>query len=223
MKKVSIVKPSPVGRTENEPFGIQKKPLDYLQPSYLTPKRMSSYGYQYKLAIETNARSFLNIGSPNSVLKHLLELQNLHVIDLDIDYNTKPDVNAALPHLPFFNKSIEVVMCFQVLEHMPFDMLASSLLELKRVTEKFILLSLPDRTTTKREKIKYQVYKIFKHPFEWDKYKPIPIDPEHFWEIGQGNITESMVLEVIRQNHLNVSSHFRNVLSLYHHFFVIKL
>lgn len=223
MKKVNLVEPAPVGRTENEPLGIQKAALDYLRPSYLTPKRMSSYGYQYKLAVETNAISFLNIGSPNPILKHLLELQNLHVIDLDLDLNTKADVNAALPHLPFSDKSIEVVMCFQVLEHMPFDMLACSLKELKRVAQQFILLSLPDRTISKGERLKYQVYKRFKRPFEWSKYKPLPVDREHFWEIGQFNVTESAILKVISQDHLTVSSHFRNVLYPYHHFFVIKL
>jgi len=72
-------------RTEKKPFEIQKKSIEYYQPKYLKPNRMSSYGYQLKLAMDTNGSTFLNIGSGNEILSFILKKNNKYIIDLDID------------------------------------------------------------------------------------------------------------------------------------------
>jgi len=213
----------PIGRTADKPFGIQHDPYSYFGPHYLSPKRLSSYGYQFKLAMETNSKSFLNVGSANFILKQLLEKQNRSVLDLDIDFLTKPDIIGALPFLPFPDKSLDVVMCFQMLEHLPFNNLGSCIKEIKRIAKEYILLSLPDRTRSKSQIAMYFIYRILKHPLYWRKYQLIPIFKEHFWEIGHSNITEDTLLCVIRKEGLEVVKHFRNPYYSYHHFFVLAV
>jgi ubiquinone/menaquinone biosynthesis C-methylase UbiE len=173
--------------------------------------------------METNSKSFLNVGSANFILKQLLEKQNRSVLDLDIDFLTKPDIIGALPFLPFPDKSLDVVMCFQMLEHLPFNNLGSCIKEIKRIAKEYILLSLPDRTRSKSQIAMYFIYRILKHPLYWRKYQLIPIFKEHFWEIGHSNITEDTLLCVIRKEGLEVVKHFRNPYYSYHHFFVLAV
>jgi hypothetical protein len=211
----------PINRTAGKPFGIQRDPYSYFGTDYLSPERLSSYGYQFRLAIETNSRSFLNVGSANLILKQLLEKQNRRVLDLDLDFLTKPDIIGALPFLPFPDKSIDVVMCFQMLEHLPFNILGSCMKEIKRIAKEYILLSLPDRTRSKSQIAKYFIYRNLKHPLSWRKYQLIPISKEHFWEIGHSTITEDTLLRVMGNEGLQLVKHFRNPYNSYHHFFIL--
>jgi len=212
---------NPISRTEEDPFGIQHDPLDYSKPSYLDPARMSSYGYQYKLAMETGGNSFINVGSGNHLLKYLLTTQQKSVIDFDLDFGTQPDVVGLFPALPFKDKTFDVAMCFQTLEHFPFSMFLTNILELNRVSDS-VLLSLPDRTNSKTDKIKYDFYKRCKFPKEWKTLKQSNIGEEHFWEIGDCQITYDLIIEVLKDTDLQVVQHFRNQHNRYHHFFVIE-
>lgn len=215
-------KNNPIGRTEKEPYGIQHDPLDYSRPSYLDPARMSSYGYQYKLAYESGGKSFINVGSSNHLLSDLLREQGRFVLDLDLDFRTKPDVLGLIPKLPFKPKVFDVALCFQMLEHLRFSSFSDNLIELSRVADT-IIISLPDITLTKREVFKYKFYKKLHFPKEWIIYKPRKIDEEHFWEIGDGKIFYDDVLRELEIANLSLIKHFRNSLNRYHHFFVLKV
>ncbi|NLE93952.1 MAG: class I SAM-dependent methyltransferase [Chloroflexi bacterium] len=212
---------NPVGRSEEDPYGIQHNPLDYSKPSYLDPARMSSYGYQYKLAMETGGNSFINVGSGNHLLKYLLTTQNKSVIDFDLDFETLPDIVGVFPHLPFRDKSFDVALCFQTLEHFPFSMFKSSIAELRRVA-KTIILGIPDKSRSKREELKYRFYEHAKFPKEWSIYRERSVDKEHFWEIGDGQITVEEITSAVRQTNLIAIKHFRNNLNRYHHFFILR-
>lgn len=212
---------NPFGRSEEDPYGIQHDPLDYSKPSYLDPARMSSYGYQYRLAMETGGNSFINVGSGNHLLKYLLTTQIKTVIDFDLDFEASPDVVGKFPHLPFKDKTFDVAMCFQTLEHFPFSMFLNNILELNRVADR-LLLSLPDRANSKTDNIKYDFYKRFKFPKEWKIFKQSDIGEEHFWEIGDGQITFDLIIEALSHTNLQVFRHFRNQHNRYHHFFVIE-
>ena len=222
MNKDVISSTRPVNRTDEDPFTLQKSHLEYRQPDYLKPNRMSSYGHQYRLALEANMESYLNVGSASSLLAFLLSKQGKFIVDLDIDVETQPVLSARIPDLPFRSKSFDVVMCFQVLEHLPFTLFSICLLELSRVARRQVILSLPDMTQSSVEKMKYNVYKFLKHPREWKNYKPRSIDPEHFWEIGCEDIGTSDIISCFQKLNLTVLEDFRNELNPYHHFFVLE-
>lgn len=211
----------PVNRSEIDPYGIQHDPLDYSKPSYLDPARMSSYGHQYKLAMETGGNSFINVGSGNHLLKYLLTTQKKSVIDFDLDFEASPDVVGMFPYLPFKDKTFHVALCFQTLEHFPFSMLKSNLSELHRVA-KTIIISIPDISRSKSEKLKHSFFKQAKFPKEWSSYRERSVDKEHFWEIGDGQITIEEIIAVVKQTNLIVIKHFRNKLNKYHHFFILR-
>ena len=213
---------NPINRSDENPFSIQHDPTDYYHPNYINPLRMSSYSYQYRLALTSGGNSFLNIGSANDVLRSLLIKQKKTVINLDLDLHTHPDVTAIFPYLPFKSSSFDVVLCFQTLEHLPFSMINSCFRELRRISKNNIIISVPDMSLSKREMIKYLIYKILNHPREWKKYKSRKIDKEHFWEIGDGVINFKSLLSAIEGERLEITNHFRNRINSYHHFFVLK-
>lgn len=213
---------NPISRTEENPYGIQHDPLDYFKPSYLDPARLSSYGYQYKLAMETGRNSFINVGSSNHILSDLLLEQGKFVLDLDLDFRTKPNVLGLMPKLPFRPKAFDVALCFQMLEHLPFSTFTNNLVELSRVADTLII-SLPDMTLTRREALKNKFYKCLHFPKEWAVYKPRKRDKEHFWEIGDGRISDKDIMMAIEQVNLSLIKHFRNSLNRYHHFFLLKV
>lgn len=213
---------SPINRTEEDPFCIQHDSLDYYKPSYLTPIRMSSYGYQFDLAMRTNCKSFLNIGSANDILSDLLTKQDKFVVNIDLDINTKPSVNAVLPLLPFTDDTFDVVMCFQILEHMPFSIFPEMIIEIKRVTKKYIILSVPDISLSRQDRLKYKFYQMVNRPSEWSKYQNRTIDKEHFWEIGFGDISEMSLIKIFEKENLAINNNFRNKHHSYHHFFLLQ-
>ena len=220
---MKIEENKPVGRSTNDPYGIQKSADEYFSIKYLDPARMSSYGHQFSLAMSTNGDTFLNIGSANNLLNYMLTKQGKYVTDLDLDIRTSPTVTAILPNLPFSNNSFNVVLCFQLLEHLPFSMLPDCLRELKRVSNKNIILSLPDTSSSKREKVKYKIYKTIKHPREWRIYRFREKNKEHFWEIGDGDVTIKMIIDVLNAERLILQKHYRNKFNPYHHFFVLLI
>lgn len=213
----------PIGRSLLDYHAIQKNPKDYYSDGYLAPKRLSSYGYQYNLALQTKCTTFLNVGSANNLLRLMLNSQNLEVVESDIDINTKPSIIAVLPDLPYRSKSFEVVLCFQVLEHLPIELFQPCIKEMTRVAQKYLIISLPDQTISNKQKAKNYFYRVFKHPREWKNYRSVKLDSEHFWEIGQSTVSLDMIVSFFTEENLGIVNHFRNPLFSYHHFFLLQI
>ncbi len=184
---------------------------------------MSSYGHQYSLAMKSKGTSFLNIGSGNDLLRNLLSRQGKSIVDFDLNTTTNPSVCGKLPFLPFSSSSFDVVLCFQMLEHLPLALFPICLKEFTRIGTKFVIISLPDVTYKGYEKLKHLTYKILKHPQVWKKYQKSEIDIEHEWEIGVGIVSEKTIIKYLNVDGLSLVRHFRNDLNLYHHFFVCKI
>lgn len=218
--------PNRINRSMNNDDNFSKNKMDgsgYRTFEYLSPSRMSSYGHQYSLAMKSKGTSLLNIGSGNDLLSQLLSRQGKFVVDFDLNYSTNPTVCGKLPFLPFLNSSFDVVLCFQMLEHLPFSLLPICMKEFTRIGTKFVIISLPDVTYKGYEKLKHYTYKFLKHPKVWKKYQKSDIDIEHEWEIGAGIVDERTIIQNANVDELALVRHFRNDLNTYHHFFVWKI
>ena len=64
---------------------------------------------------------------------------------MDIASDLRPDLISRLPEIPLQHKAIEYGCAFEVLEHLPFELLLPSFKELKRVSAKGVLISLPSQ------------------------------------------------------------------------------
>ena len=164
----------PVNRTEADPFGIQSPGERYSYAAYLTPKRMSSIGWQLALCEETCGSTFLEVGIGSSVLASLLKHQGKTAITIDHNPEIEPDVIGQLPQLPIADQSADACLCFQVLEHLPFSYLEPCLRELRRVSRLRVLISLPDQTEIldAGARRRHAIYQRFGFPKRWHPPQP---------------------------------------------------
>ena len=105
------------------------------------------------LVRKTSARSVLDVGCAEGFVSHYLSrhLYGLNVIGVDLDVNALARGRVLHPYfktvtanalaLPFPQQSVDLVLCTEVLEHIPYP--ERALDELVRVTRAYLLLSVP--------------------------------------------------------------------------------
>ena len=126
--------------------------------------------------------------------------------------------------IPFKNGSFDVVVCCEVLEHLPYSELSKALKEIHRVSLKYVVLSLPDVTTVYRINIELPkirpIKRLINHPF----HRPAQhaFDGEHYWEIGKTSYPLKRVEFDIKQAGLKIIKTFRVFEFYYHRFFLLK-
>jgi len=112
--------------------------------SYDTRKRFIGYWHQINEVMNLDPEQVLKIGVGNKTVADQLRKYGVKVVSLDIDKRLNPNIVGDVKKLPFKSKSFEVITCFEVLEHIPFEYFRDTLKELKRVTKSHIVMSLPD-------------------------------------------------------------------------------
>ncbi len=105
--------------------------------------RWISYWHQIDEVLKLQPRTVLEIGIGNKMVSDYLRKQGIEVKTLDIDEDLKPDFIASVINMPLANDSFDVILCAEILEHLPFKDFKKALLELKRVTKRYTVLSLP--------------------------------------------------------------------------------
>lgn len=86
------------------------------------------------------SRDVLDVGCGEGFVARALDLP---MIGLDYRSEARPAVLGDAAHLPVRDKAIRVVMCLEVLEHLPEPWVAIE--ELKRVCSGYLILSVPDQ------------------------------------------------------------------------------
>ncbi|MFH1674146.1 MAG: methyltransferase domain-containing protein [Pseudomonadota bacterium] len=196
----------------------------YFNASYDTKERFITYWHQINAAILLKPRKMLEIGIGNGLVSKYLKERGIKVTTLDIDERLNPDVAGSVLQAPFHDGSFDVVTCYEVLEHLPYDEFAIAIKEISRVAQKYVILSLPDVTTVYRFNIELPrvkpIKKLIKHPF------PRParhvFDGEHYWEIGKAGYPLTRIELDIKRTGLNIKKTYRVFEFYYHRFFLIE-
>lgn len=189
--------------------------------SYIDKGRFASYYYQLKYIREIKPESFLEIGTGTGILKKLIP-EKIKYFNIDISKELKPDVIATVEHLPFKDDAFKLIGCFQVLEHLPFDKFPALLEEIKRVSSKYALISLPYanhkfRLEITLPKSKRMDLKIIIPMF----YKKHKFDGQHYWEIGKKDYPVKKITAILGRT-FKVISIFTPAENTYHTFFLLE-
>jgi len=112
---------------------------------YDNKRRLASYWHQVDECRRLGGKSVLVVGIATGLSALMLQHAGFDVTTLDIDHQLMPDVTGDVCHIPFPPQAFDLVVCCQVLEHMPFEQFNLSLRELYRVARIGAILSLPDR------------------------------------------------------------------------------
>ena len=199
----------------------------YAIPSYNTRERYYSYVEQIVETMRLAPRRVVEVGIGSGFLTRTLRSSGVEVVTADYDAILRPDVVANVTALPFGTDCADVSICFQVLEHLPFDRFAPSLSELARVSREWVFFSVPDMRSALRFNVGRGLNLQQTRQHLWSGFpprrpRPHVYDGVHYWEIGKAGTPEARILETIAQCGLETVRHYRLYLHPYHHFFLLR-
>jgi len=197
--------------------------LPYLNKSYDSKKRFCSYWHQINEIINLNPHKVLEIGVGNGFTSKYLKEKKVNIITLDIDKKLNPDVVGSAVNMPFGNSSFDVVACYEVLEHLPYENFPRALTEIYRVSNSYVILSLPDISRV------WHLYLDIPWLGEIKKLIPLPplrpvrkIGEEHYWEIGDSAHPFRRIINDIKKAGFKIEKTYRVFENPYHRFFILK-
>lgn len=189
---------------------------------YCYPERWASYYMQIKELLELSPRDVLEIGGGDRFLKSYLQAHtDIKHKFLDVAEDLNPDIVGSITSMPLKDSSYDAVCAFEVLEHLPFLDFEKGLSEMGRVSNKFVLISLPHFGPP----IKF----LFKIPFlpeiKFALKLPFPLrhkfNGQHYWEIGKFGYSQEKIRNAIERNFI-ILKDFIPFDSQYHHFYILK-
>ena len=203
--------------------GSENKIYDNL--NYEDLNNYISYYYQYDLIIKSKPKSILEIGVGTKLLSSYLKARKLDIKTCDFDSTLNPDIVGDIRKLPIKDNKFDTVVAFEVLEHLPFNYFKKSLLELRRVSKKYVIISIPYATLN--------IYFILKlipfirprsHLFRITElwFLRHKFEGEHYWEMGKKNYSKKLIIKIIKSTGLKIVKEFSEPLNPYHYFFVLE-
>lgn len=186
--------------------------------------RWNAYWYQIREVLHKKPATVLEVGVGSGVVKNYLKQENIAVTTVDIDASLSPDIVASITKIPLPENSIDVAVCCQVLEHLPFEEVTLALQELRRIGKSHIIISVPDaRRMVLRalvhlpfvgsRNVLYKVETNRKHVF----------DGQHYWELGKSGVTLSKFKSMVQNSGLHIEKDFIPFETPTKHFFVLKI
>jgi len=202
----------------------QIEPSVYFNDDYDSRDRYFSYWNQVREILSFKSKETLEIGVGNSFVSNYLRERGKNIVTVDIDERLAPGVVGTVLELPFSDASFDLVACFEVLEHLPYEEFRKALSEMYRVSRNFGVMSLPDANVAfcihlLIPKIGW-VQKVFTVPRLRD---PIhTFDGKHYWEIGKAGYPLKRVINDIRDSGFIIKKTYRVLEIPYHRFFLLE-
>jgi hypothetical protein len=202
-----------------------KKQVDkehYRFSKYSYPGRWGSYYWQLATVLDSNPESVVEIGVGDGVFgRYLEEIARVDYASVDVAEDLKPDIIGSVTKMPIPDDSYDVACCFQVLEHLPFDVFETALKELVRISRRRVIISVPDcrpyiRISFKLPLVPELLY-IEKLPFSHQ----VRLGGGHQWEIGYPGFPLSRIIEIIQRHGILIKD-FVPFENPYHHFLVLE-
>jgi len=150
------------------------------------------------------------------------------VVSCDVEEWAEPDLVADVRDLPLPDDYADISACFQVLEHLPYDEVGRALAELRRVTRRRIVISVPHVTLhlVLGLKLPSRPMRTFFVPFGDPFFVRFdgPKEPAfHCWELGYRGYSRRGFERLLRSTGLTVTGRFRNPYLPWHHFFILEV
>lgn len=211
-------------KQKNYRFNNQVPKEHYFNLQYDSKPRWASYWYQINAVLDKKPKSVLEIGVGNKTVSDYLKKLDIDVKTCDFDKNLQPDIIAEVAQLPLKDKSFDLVLCAEVLEHMPFSDFSKALKEIRRVTKKWVVITLPHFSITNF----YLGAKLI--PFIPKKELSLKIDlpikheflGEHYWEIGKRGYSLDKITKMIKESGFTIEKCFYPLENPKHQFFILK-
>lgn len=189
--------------------------------------RFHCYAQQAESVLSLGPETVLEVGVGAGVVSDMLRSRGLTVTTFDIRSETKPDIVASVTHIPLGRDMVDVTLCCQVLEHLPFNQFRSALVELRRVTRKGLVLSLPDRRWSFGVHLWFSRFRVswnlsFFRRVQEKTIRQAWETSGHHWEIGRSGYSAGRVRSMIRSAGWDIDSNWRVPERPLHHMFCLR-
>lgn len=205
----------------SELSAIQVEPENYAWASYNTEGRWASYWHQIRAVLELRPASCLVVGPGDGTVPAALRRIDMQVTTLDIDPRLDPDLVGDVRSIPLPDDAVDVSLCAQVLEHIPFDELGSGLRELARVTRQRVIVSLPQRGRMWKLSLRLPYLPAIATTGVLPARTPHTFDGEHHWELGASNSRRGAV-EDLMSRFFAIEQTFAVFEHPYHRFYLLR-
>jgi ubiquinone/menaquinone biosynthesis C-methylase UbiE len=195
--------------------------------SYMRGGRVFSYAHQIDAALSFGGRQILEVGVGAGVVAAALRSMGMEVTTLDLQENLSPNLVGSVTDIPAEDAQFDMAICCHVLEHLPYDQFTIALRELRRVTRRGIVLSLPDITRHYYIRVRLPKIKDLSVTISIPKFSPKVIPRKrletsgHFWEIGFKGYSLSVIQRSIKESGRVISKTWRVPEMPWHRFFIL--
>lgn len=201
----------------------------YFQKKYASLERFITYYHQIDEIRKLNPKSILFVGVGDGVVSDYIgKNTNIEITTIDIDDTLGADVLGDVRKMPFEDQAFDLVIAFEVLEHIPFEDFSTALKEMQRVSKKHALVSLPYRNTGFDLLFKFPYIRtLLKRDFLRlrlslpIKFPGFAVSKQHYWEMDKGQTPMRLVQSVIEQ-FFTVEQKFHATFDAYRTFFVLR-
>ena len=183
--------------------------------------RWMSYYYQLDQVMRLSPSSVLEIGLGNAVVSDYLRRRIPHYVSLDIDSSAPSDVYGSVTKIPFSDLAFDVVLCAEVLEHLPFDQFKPSLRELGRVARRNIVLSIPQSGAGFALTLSFPGVQHVGFGIAISTHRKHLYNGLHYWEIGWAGYSIKRIRSEILAAGFEILSEIHPVEILYNRFFIL--
>jgi len=191
--------------------------------SYRSKDRWLSYFYQLELVRSHTPASVLEVGPGGGVVTDNLRKDGVRVVTCDIAEDLHPDVVGSITALPFADEEFSLALAAEVLEHIQWQDVPQALSELRRVSAKHVVVSLPHPGWVFSLAFKLPLLPhlnlFFQIPFFWKEHK---FNGEHYWELGKKGYPVRRFVAAAKAAGLELVSTHKHIDDPVHRLFIFK-
>jgi len=183
-----------------------------------------AFYYQIKEIEKVKPKSLLIVGKGCGIVDDYFKNRGISVTTFDIDKNTKPDIVGDVRNLTDYTKGrlYDVVLCAEVLEHLPFSDFDRCIKELHKASKKYVIITLPYNGMFFSIKIDFPLF----HDKYFNLYIPYKKSLQHKvhqWEIGSNKNTSLIQIKQKLKNIYHIDNEFQYPSFPYIHLFRLKV
>lgn len=207
-----------------------KKSLNnYLSEKYVSLDRWISYYHQINLVLnihEIENKKILEVGVGNNFVNSYLKNLGLNITTYDKNKNLNSDYTGDITKSPFKDNQFDVIMSYEVLEHLPLYKVKIALRELWRVTSSYVIISLPYSGLCFSGYLKPPFYNGFIFRIPSLIYRPQFLIKKsnltHHWALGEINSSIPKIRRLINEVGFKIIKEKIPILNSHHQFWVMK-
>lgn len=198
----------------------------YFGDSYFTRRQLKSLGEQIYLANRYGGESMLEVGLGNGFVSSFMKRSGKQLVTIDVNPDLNPDYLGSIVDEPyhFQPKEFDTVLCFEVLEHLPWDLFRDAIQSIAILSKGALILSLPRAKQTGLNisgTVKFFKFQEKSFDFTIEK-KRKDIYSGHHWELEWKSFCSvKAVTEILKENFSSVSTYTFSG-NRYHQFFICK-